>query len=54
MAHCMGCSVVHDILGDLKAQAMAMGGELDDQNETIDRITGKVGFRSVIVFYAAG
>eukprot|EP00045_Choanoeca_perplexa_P017690 m.262361 g.262361 ORF g.262361 m.262361 type:complete len:213 (-) comp17606_c1_seq1:67-705(-) len=33
--------VVHDVLGDLKAQAMAMGDELDDQNETIDRITGK-------------
>jgi hypothetical protein len=42
MAHTWLDSVVHDVLGDLKAQAMAMGDELDDQNETIDRITGKV------------
>eukprot|EP00730_Choanoeca_flexa_P006111 TRINITY_DN12085_c4_g1_i2.p3 TRINITY_DN12085_c4_g1~~TRINITY_DN12085_c4_g1_i2.p3 ORF type:complete len:216 (+),score=57.83 TRINITY_DN12085_c4_g1_i2:6535-7182(+) len=33
--------VVHNVLGDLKAQAMAMGEELDDQNEMIDRINDK-------------
>lgn len=30
-----------DILGDLKAQAKAMGGELDDQNKLLDRLNDK-------------
>lgn len=34
-------SAVHDILGDLKAQAKAMGTEIDDQNEMIVDIDRK-------------
>jgi len=30
-----------DILGDLKAQAKAMGSELDDQNKLLDRLNDK-------------
>ena len=33
--------LVSDILGDLKAQARAMGDEIEDQNEMIDRINDK-------------
>ena len=32
---------VHDILGDLKAQARAMGTEIDDQNEMLEGIEDK-------------
>mmetsp|Transcript_144162 Transcript_144162/g.203895 ORF Transcript_144162/g.203895 Transcript_144162/m.203895 type:complete len:225 (-) Transcript_144162:103-777(-) len=33
--------VVHDILGDLKNQAKAMGDEIDEQNDMIDQIQDK-------------
>jgi hypothetical protein len=33
--------VVHDILGDLKNQAAAMGAEIDEQNGMIDQIQDK-------------
>lgn len=33
--------VVHDILGDLKQQAVAMGDEIDEQNGMIDQINTK-------------
>lgn len=40
--HCLcNCRAVHDILGDLKAQARAMGTEIDDQNEMIQEIDAK-------------
>eukprot|EP00048_Salpingoeca_helianthica_P012882 m.189787 g.189787 ORF g.189787 m.189787 type:complete len:207 (-) comp15435_c0_seq1:19-639(-) len=32
---------IHDIIGNLKAQAMGMGEELDTQNKMIDRINAK-------------
>ena len=32
---------VHDILGDLKAQARAMGTEIDDQNGMLEDIEDK-------------